>query len=380
MEGTLDRENRSPSRAGEGSGLAAPERLALAKAGRASAGEATGVPEVRSFGRWKKRERSPSEPEGSTEADRRVVKRTVPRGGVGRKSGDHPGNRRDASARSRGCWEAEVGQTHPASRPTGSRKANRTVSDRRTRNRASEGRAVERLRAPRARPSRTETAATLTHAVAGRRRNRCAGLCVTSLRTTRGGSARGRKHAGMWLDGRRSGSMLGVSFTGGARGGPGQAGELVSPCPRKTRLQGGKTAADRLEPTTGGACEATENVRGRSDSGQGSSSREGAGGPTPAVPEGRRKGALARSAERASLQFSRGPRDARRKAVRLVRRNRIDRSWRKRIAAPPLSCPASANCVGLAWRVPTPHDGAQTAQRMHESAGSVFGRKVDRSA
>lgn len=132
--------------------------------------------EVRSFGRWKKRERSPSERAGSTEADRRVVKRTVPRGGVGRKPGDHPGSRRDASARSRCSWEAEVGQTYPASRPTGSRKANRTVSDRRTRLRAPEGRAVERLRVPRARPSRKETVATLTRATAGRRRNRCAGL------------------------------------------------------------------------------------------------------------------------------------------------------------------------------------------------------------
>jgi hypothetical protein len=33
--------------------------------------------------------------------------------------------------------------------------------------------------------------------------------------------------------------VLGVSFTGGGRGGPGQAGKLEPSCPRKTGLQGG---------------------------------------------------------------------------------------------------------------------------------------------
>lgn len=78
--------------------------------------------------------------------------------------------------------------------------------------------------------------------------------------------------------------VLSVSFTGGARGGPGQAGEFVPSDPRESEA-GGTTAADRLEPTTGGAREATENVRGRSEFGEGSSSRKGAGGHASAVPE-----------------------------------------------------------------------------------------------
>jgi len=93
--------------------------------------------------------------------------------------------------------------------------------------------------------------------------------------------------------------VLSVSFTGGGRGGPGQTGECVPSALAKAR-PAETTAADRLEPTTGGAREATENVRGRSEFGQGSSSRKGAGGQVSAVPEERTKGALASNARNAS--------------------------------------------------------------------------------
>ncbi len=228
-----------------------------------------------------------------------------PPGGVGRKPGDHPGNRRDASARSRGCWEAEVGQTHPGRDPRVA--ARRTVGCPAAArgNRAHEGRAVERLRAPRARPSRKETAATLTRATAGRRRNRCAGLAWHLY----------GRHAETRLAGESSGAYdqtEGVLGRCSASPLP-EAREAVlvkqvnssRPVLAKRGSTAGRIAADRLEPTTGGACEATENVRGRNGLGQGSSSREGAGGPAPAVPEGRSRRVPSHETLSASPQYAR---------------------------------------------------------------------------
>lgn len=101
--------------------------------------------------------------------------------------------------------------------------------------------------------------------------------------------------------------MLSVSFTGGVRGDPGQAGECVSTAPLAKARTVGTTAADRLEPTTGGARGATENVRGRNEFGEGSSSRKGAGGQASAVPEERTKGALASNAKNASPRLCGNP-------------------------------------------------------------------------
>jgi len=167
--------------------------------------------------------------------------------------------------------------------------------------RVQRGHVVERLRAPRARPSRKETVASLTRAVADRRRNRCASLAryLYGRRARVGPQAKAcgklTRRKAFWV-------VLSVSFTGGVRGGPGQAG-------KRHRLGGPpRESEDRRNESCRSA--GADNRRcPRGDIGRQRSERvsvkappavKGAGGQESAVPEERTKGALASNAENAS--------------------------------------------------------------------------------